>query len=161
MLPTKTVGQAGATQVVLDGGFFERIELPDSWEDGAASVDVECFDAAGESTLHPPPVTANIKQNETVAVFFNLKRPDDSGGMGGTGGAGGAPAEAGGAPAEAGGAPAEAGGAPAEAGGAPTSTGGAPADAGGADGAGGTPSAAGASADVAGSSAGGSSGSGS
>lgn len=136
MLPTKTVGEAGATQTVLAGGFFERIELPDSWSDGAASVDVECFDEAGESTLHPPPVTAKIKQNETVAVFVVLKRPDAMGGAGaggaGPGGTGGAPTDAGGAPTDAGGAPTDAGGAPTDAGGAPTNAGGAPTDAGGA-----------------------------
>lgn len=170
MLPTRTTGEAGATQTVLAGGFFERIVLPDSWADGPASVDVECFDEAGVPTLDPPPVTAYIKENETVAVFVTLKAPESTGGAGGapsgaggaggaataaggtangTGGAGGAPGDAGGA----GGAPSDgsagasnAGGEPGEAGSAGTS------DAGGA-----APAAGAASTDVAGSSAGGSS----
>jgi hypothetical protein len=128
MLPTKLVGEAGATQVVLAGGFFERIVLPDAWSDGAASVDVECFDESGASTLDPAPVTTNIRQNETVAVFVTLKRTEQTGGVGGAaGGAGGTD----GTPTGAGGA----GGAMADAGGAP-STDAAGSDAGGSSGAG-------------------------
>jgi hypothetical protein len=99
-LPTKTVGEAGATQTVLAGGFFERIVLPESWSDGAASVDVESFDEAGNPYLDPAPVTADIEQNETVAVFVTLELPAAGGmGSGGTasGGTAGVPEGMGGA----------------------------------------------------------------
>jgi hypothetical protein len=99
-LPTKTVGEAGATQTVLAGGFFERIVLPESWSDGAATVDVESFDEAGNAYLHPDPISVDIEQKETVAVFVTLKLPSAGGEGGGgaaSGGTGGVPEAAAGA----------------------------------------------------------------
>jgi hypothetical protein len=92
-------GAAGAMEDVFDSGFY-RILLPESWSDGDATVDVEAFDASGQSYLHPEPVHFNLEDEKTTAAFVSLMppvTPPAGGGGSGGGGAGGAATGGGGA----------------------------------------------------------------
>ena len=91
--------------------FFERIKLPDGWDNANASVEVEASDENGApfDPVLGDETTVKIRPEGVVAAFVTLDIP--AAGTGGTGGAGGAPgAGAGGeAPTGSGGVPASAG----------------------------------------------------
>jgi hypothetical protein len=118
--------------------FFERLTLPDDWQEGEAKLAIQAFQEGGEP-FDPPLVdeaTFTVLPNEVVAVFVDLDIPEEPPPMGGEGGAGGAGAGGAGA-SDAGGADAggaDAGGADAGGAGASTAAG---AASGGAPGAGG------------------------
>jgi hypothetical protein len=106
-------GAAGAMEDVFDSGFY-RILLPESWSDGDATVDVEAYDASGQSYLHPEPVHFALEDEKTTAAFVTLKLPvtpppPGGGGGSGGGGAGGVATGGGGAGGAAAGSTAEGG----------------------------------------------------
>lgn len=86
---TQTTGSAGMTMTTQVDKFFERITLPDDWSDGAATVDVQSYDASGAPYLHPEKQIVDIRDSGVVAVFFKLEKPMEEGENGGTGGGGG------------------------------------------------------------------------
>lgn len=115
--------------------FFERIKLPDGWEEANATVEVEASDENGDPFMPAlvDETSVTIQPEGVVVAYVQLDIPaagtGGTGGAGGAGGAGGEPgAGAGGVPANAG-----AGGEPASAG--ATGEAGAPSGAGGAAGA--------------------------
>jgi hypothetical protein len=111
--------------------FFERITLPEDWEEAEAKLVVQAFQEGGEP-FDPPLVdetTFTVLPNEVVAAYVDLDIPEEPPPMGGEGGAGGAGAGGAGG-ADAGGADAGAAGASTAAGGA---SGGAPGAGGGGD----------------------------
>ncbi len=114
----------------IKNGFYERITLPEGWDEANAQVSVEAFQKGGDP--FDPALTdetiVKIEPEGVVAAYVKLDIPEPPPPMGGAGGEG-----AGGAPAE-GGAPGSGGaGADAGSGGADTSVGGAAAGAGGAE----------------------------
>lgn len=102
----------------IKNSFFERITLPDDWDEAETRVSVEAFTATG-AEFDPPLVDdtkVKVEEHGVVAAYVELDIPEapppPMGGAGGEG-AGGAPSD-GGAPTE-GGAPSN-GGAPSEGG---------------------------------------------
>jgi hypothetical protein len=114
--PTETPTGDMAPPPSIKNTFFERIKLPDGWENADAVVDVVASDEDGSAFVPPlgDETTVKIRPEGVVAAYVQLDIPAP--GTGGSGGAGGA--SAGGAGGEsAGGAGGEsAGGSPSSAG---------------------------------------------
>jgi uncharacterized membrane protein YgcG len=99
----------------IKNSFFERLTLPDDWENAEATLAIEAFQEGGEP-FSPPLVdetTFTVHPNAVVAVYVELDIPEEPPPpMSGEGGAGGEGGGAGGADGSAaGGAGAGAGGA--------------------------------------------------
>lgn len=81
--------------VSIKNSFFERLTLPDDWEEADAKLMVEAFQVGGEP-FDPPLVdetTVSILPNKAVAAYVELDIPEEpppvsEGGAGGAGGAG-------------------------------------------------------------------------
>lgn len=91
----------------IQNSFFERITLPDSFEDGEALLHVEALQA-GAVPFTPPltsETTVDIDDNGAVAAYVTLAfpaaLPEPEPGDGGAGGQGGA-SDSGGSPSEGG-----------------------------------------------------------
>jgi hypothetical protein len=126
------MGDAGPS---IQSNFFERITLPESFEDEAASIVVDALQA-GAVPLTPPltgETSVPIDEDGAVAAFVTLAFPEMVGnaGSGGGGGGGGDSAGAGGGSAGSGGGSGSAGGGNAGAGGGSAGAGGGSAGGGG------------------------------
>jgi hypothetical protein len=124
--PTETPTGDDPPPPSIKNNFFERIKLPDGWEDAEATIDVVASDEDGDP-FNPAlgaETKVKIRPEGVVAAYVSLDIPAP--GTGGSGGAGGAPA--GGAGGESAGGE-SAGGSPSGAGGSPSSAG-APGEAG-------------------------------
>lgn len=97
----------------IKNSFFERLTLPDDWQEAEAKLVIEAFQEGGEP-FEPALVdetTFTVHPNAVVAAYVRLDIPEEPpmGGEGGAGGEGGEGAGAGGA-ADSGDAGASAGG---------------------------------------------------
>lgn len=75
----------------IKNSFFERLTLPDDWENAEATLAIEAFQEGGEP-FSPPLVdetTFTVHPNAVVAAYVELDIPEEPPPMTGEGGAGG------------------------------------------------------------------------
>jgi hypothetical protein len=90
---------AGDAAPSIKNSFFQRLTLPDGWQEESATVHVEAQSATG-APFTPPlaaDTTVTIVPEGVVAAFvsFDIKADNPDAGAGGAGGAGGASDSAG------------------------------------------------------------------
>lgn len=81
-------GAGGATIEVIQSSFYDRVTLPESWEEEDATIQVDVTNAAGKSFTAS--TTVRIVEEGAVAARVQLGSPPPTGGgEGGSGGGGG------------------------------------------------------------------------